>query len=120
SKGKMTDPPGGPNWFRPEPFFARDVKDWKAGEPIVLGDDAISFPAPLSKTKPGAYHALAIMDFNRGGTSFGTSEGNGYSADVPFDVGPTPHGPIKLVIDQIYHEKPFKETDHIKLVDIDS
>src|SRR5436853_310483 len=60
SKNKMNEPPGGPNWFRPEPFFARDVKDWRPGEPIVLGDEAISFPAALSKTKAGAYYGLAI------------------------------------------------------------
>src|SRR5260370_22393494 len=34
----------GPNWFRPDPFFARDVKDWKPSEPLALGKNAIGYP----------------------------------------------------------------------------
>src|SRR6516162_5643839 len=58
------------------------------------------------------------MDFDQGGQSFAAAEGNGYSAPVQFDLSsstvPTLH------IDRVYHERPFKETDHIKLVDIES
>src|SRR5436305_2061317 len=30
------EPRFGPNWFRPQPFFAMDVKDWKPGEPLRI------------------------------------------------------------------------------------
>src|SRR5262245_30104440 len=34
---RMTDaPPSGLNWFQPEPGLAKDVTDWKPGEPLVL------------------------------------------------------------------------------------
>ena len=32
SQSEHEEPPAGPNWFNPEPFFAVDVKDWKPGE----------------------------------------------------------------------------------------
>src|SRR5947199_8285683 len=28
SREPVAEPRSGPNWFRPEPIFARDVKDW--------------------------------------------------------------------------------------------
>src|SRR3954447_8718621 len=28
------EPRFGPDWFRPRPFFARDVKDWKPGQTV--------------------------------------------------------------------------------------
>src|SRR4051794_9252779 len=36
-------PPNGPSWFNPDPFFARDVRDWKPGTPLVLDDACLSF-----------------------------------------------------------------------------
>src|SRR5205807_459772 len=56
----------GPNWFKPEPFFARDVRDWKPGETLTLGAEALSYPLPLSKVRPGRYSIQAVMDFRRG------------------------------------------------------
>src|SRR5687768_7226933 len=40
------------NWFNPEPTFARDVKGWKAGEPLTIADDALSHPTRLKDVKP--------------------------------------------------------------------
>ena len=48
TKKETKDLPGGFNWFAPEPAFIRDVKDWKPGEPLVLGADAIGFPVKLA------------------------------------------------------------------------
>jgi hypothetical protein len=110
--------PQSPNWFRPEPFFARDVKGWKPGEPLAVGGDAIGYPGPLAKLAPGKYYARAVMDFGRG-ISFAAAEGNGYSA-VAHDLDPAASGTVALTLDKIYHEKPFPETDRVKLVDIPS
>src|SRR5262249_9018832 len=60
-----------------------------------------------------------IMDFNRG-ISFSATEGNGYSQAVEADLDPMTSGPVKLRIDQVYHERPFRETDHVKLVELES
>lgn len=108
------------NWFNPEPAFARDVTDWKPGEPLVLGDGALVHPTPLAKVKPGAYYAQAVMDRDLGGISFAASEGNPYSKPVRVTVGPAATGPVDLKLDRVYHAPPFDETDAVKLVEIES
>lgn len=113
--------PGGLSWFRPEPVFARDVKDWKPGEPLDLAADALAFPEPLAKLAKGAYTIHAVMDFNRGSSRhFTTADGNGYSKGIRQELDPAASGPVKLHIDQVYREPGFKETERVKLVDIES
>src|SRR5262245_48165101 len=67
---------GSINWFNPEPAFAKDVKDWKPGERLILGEDALAYPTPLKKLKPGKYFAQAVLDRDLGGISFAASPGN--------------------------------------------
>jgi hypothetical protein len=112
--------PRGLNWFNPEPAFARDVKDWKPGEPLTVGIDALAFPTPLADLKPGKYFATAVMDRDLGGISFAASPGNVYSQPVPFAVGPEQPDAVLLTLDRVYEEPPFKETDNIKLVEVES
>src|SRR5438309_8442640 len=79
TKGNSGNLPGGLNWFRPEPTFALDVKDWNPGEPLKIDGSARAYPTPLAKLAPGTYTAFAVMDFDRGASvSFTTAEGNGY------------------------------------------
>jgi S-formylglutathione hydrolase FrmB len=120
SKQRLNQPPSGPNWFQPEPFFAVDVKDWKPGEAALFAEDALGYPTPLSKLAAGTYWALAVMDFDRGSRSFGAAEGNGYSKAMRLELDPKKSGPVQLHIDQVYHERPFQETERVKLVDVES
>ena len=112
--------PSGPNWFKPEPFFARDVKDWRPGEPLVLGADALGFPYPLAKLPKGTYTAHAVMDFDRGDLRFSSAEGNAHSKPLRREFDPTSTGPVALKIDQIYKARRFVETERVKLVDVES
>lgn len=112
--------PGGINWFRPDPVFAQDVKDWKPGETLRLGADALAFPEPLAKLARGTYTLHAVMDFDRGARHFTSADGNGYSKGQRRELDPTSSGPVRLRIDQVYREPPFKETDRVKLVDMES
>jgi len=119
-KQDVKEPRSGPSWFNPEPFFAQDVKDWKPGETLTLAGDALSFPLPLAKLTKGTYTVLAILDLDKGGISFSTSEGNGHSKPLRLELDPTASGPMKLTIDQVYKPRAFAETEHVKLVDIES
>ncbi len=119
SKGDLKRLPNGPAWFGTEPFFAKDVKDWKPGEPLVVGADALSFPVPLKDVKPGTYSAVAVVDFDRG-ISFARSEGNGYSQPVKKELNPAESGPVALTIDQVYTEPAFRETNNVKVVEVES
>ena len=112
--------PAGPNWFRPEPFFAVDVKDWRPGAPLAVGAGALAFPAPLSRLQPGTYYVQAVMDFDRGARSFSAAEGNGYGRPVRADLDPAAGGAVALTVDQVYHARPFPETERVKLVDVES
>jgi Putative esterase len=110
----------GPNWFAPEPFFALDVKNWKPGETLAFGDEAIGYPGPLSKLTTGAYSIQAVMDFDRGHISFSAAPGNGYCIMDKRDLNAKETGTVKVVLDKVYEERQFKETDNVKLVDIKS
>ncbi len=113
-------PPVGLNWFKPEPGLAKDVKDWKPGEPLVLDAKAIAYPAPLADLKPGKYHVSAVMDRDLGGIDFLSSPGNVYSKALTVELDPKSSGTIELKLDQVVKPREFKETDAVKLVDIES
>jgi hypothetical protein len=119
-KEPKSGPPSGPRWINPDPFFARDVKDWKPGAELPLADGScLSYPTPLDKLK-GTYWAQAVMDLNPGARSFSAAEGNLYSRPVKLQSGADKGGPVKLLLDQVYHERPFKETERVKLVEVES
>ncbi len=120
SKKEIKQLPAGPNWFKPEPFFALDVKDWKPGERLPFGGNAIGYPEPLAKLPKGDWWVTAVMDFDRGTRSFARGHGNGYSKPAVFRLDAASSGPVKLVIDQVFRAPPFKETERVKLVDIES
>ncbi|HJZ59322.1 MAG TPA: alpha/beta hydrolase-fold protein, partial [Gemmataceae bacterium] len=112
--------PPGMSWTRPEPGLAKDVTDWKPGVPLILGADAIAYPAPLADLKPGKYFVSAVMDRDLGGMSFLASPGNIYSKAAELELDPKTTGTVELKLDQVYKEREFKETDTLKLVDIES
>jgi S-formylglutathione hydrolase FrmB len=108
------------SWYNPEPTFALDVRDWKPGQPITLGPEALAFPKQIHELPPGKYHLQAIMDFDQGGRSFANAVGNGYSPSVLKELDPKSCGPVELRIDQTVKPRPFTETERVKLVEIDS
>jgi enterochelin esterase-like enzyme len=111
----------GASWFQPEPFFAKDVKDWKPGEPLVLGADALAFPAPLAQLPAGTYWVQALMDFDRGSIHFSTADGNAYGKAIRKEFNGAETGRVALTIDQVYKDqRNFRETERVKLVDIES
>jgi hypothetical protein len=108
------------NWFQPDPVFARDVKDWKPDEPTVLGANSLGYPYALAKLPRGIYWVQAVMDFDRGDKSFSAAAGNGYSKAVSLELDPASTGRINLTINQVVASSTFKETERIKLVDMQS
>jgi hypothetical protein len=120
SKRAGAEPRHGPDWFKPEPFFTRDVKGWKPGETLVLGAEALGFPAPLTKLPKDTYTVQAVMDFDRGAREFSVAPGNGYSKTLRRELDPAAGDPVKLTIDQVVPPRQFKETDRVKLVEVES
>src|SRR5262249_48322165 len=106
-------------WFKPEPFFAQNVKDWKPGETLEF-QPTECFPQPLRDLPPGKYYVQAIVD-HEGGQSALSSPGNGYSKAIPLELDFTKGtSKIDLTIDQVVQPRKFVEKDNVKLVDIES
>jgi S-formylglutathione hydrolase FrmB len=120
SKQDVQQLPSGPNWFKPEPVFTLDVKDWRPGQTLVLDGRAQGYPYPLAKVPPDTWSIQAVMDFDRGTRSFSTAEGNGYSKALRRPLDGAASGPVALHLDQVYHQRPFRETQRVKLVEIES
>jgi hypothetical protein len=116
------EPRLGPDWFRPQPFFARDVAGWKPGEPVRIDARADGFPAPLDTLTPGQYAIQAVVRLNRDTHHIGDGEGNAYGPVVHARLDPKAKdaGPIALSVDRIVPPRTFTETDRIKLVELPS
>jgi hypothetical protein len=115
------EPRLGVNWFRPEPFFAIDVKDWKPGTTRTLAANAVAYPEPFGKLKKGKYEVQAVLDLDTAlSRHFGTSPGNLYSEKRSLMLDPETGGIVSLHLDQMAKERVFKETERVKLVDIES
>ncbi len=105
----------GPNWFRPEPFVSRDVKDWKPGETLTFSNKTpgrmLAYPREFSTVDLSGYHVQAVARFNPYERNVGTGAGNGYSSarELPADLIKDQE-PLRLAIDQIVPERKFSET----------
>jgi hypothetical protein len=114
------EPRFGPDWFRPQPFFARDVKDWKPGQTVRIDSHATGYPGPLDTLEAGEYTAQAVVRLNPDTHSIGTGEGNAYGPAALAKIGSQESGPIKLEVNQLVPPRKFQETERIKLAEIDS
>ena len=115
-------PKSGPDWFNPQPMFAIDVKDWAVDQPIKLADgpNLISFPAPLSKLKPGKYAAQALMRVNMTTHRLGNGPGNAFSDVVQMEVADNQDVTVKMAITATQPEDTFPEHPRVKLETLES
>lgn len=114
------EPRLGPNWFNPQPFFARDVEDWKPGQAATIDGEADGYPASLDQLKPGRYRAQAVVRLNPDTAKIGTGEGNLFGPVVEFEAPRESAEPIVLAVDEIVPPRPFEETSRIKLAECPS
>jgi hypothetical protein len=91
----------GPDWMKPQPFFAVDAVDWKPAEPLAIGPDAAGFPGAMKDLKPGTYAAQAVVRLNPDTHKLGDGEGNAYGPLVEVKFEPGAEGLTALRIDQI-------------------
>ena len=125
SRSPPKEPRFGPDWFHPQPFFAVEAKDWRPGEPLKVGSNAVGYPGPLhapGTLEPGEYSAQAVIRLNPDTHKLGTGEGNAYGpvVRVAVDADGFPGGPVTLSADTVVPRRTFHETDRLKAVEIDS
>jgi hypothetical protein len=114
------EPRKGPDWFRPQPFFAVEARDWKPGQPLRIGAEAIGFPGPTAALAPGRYAVQAVIRLNPDTHQLGDGEGNAYGAIERLDLDPETSGTVSLVVDRLVAATPFPQSARVKLVDIAS
>jgi S-formylglutathione hydrolase FrmB len=118
--GSPGEPRMGPNWFRPQPMFAKDVRDWKPGEAATIDAAAVGFPDTLDKLPAGEYRAQAVVRVNPDTAKIGDGEGNLFGPVVAFKAPADPSKPIALSVDQAVPARVFPETDRVKYAELPS
>lgn len=119
-RGVQGDPRHGPNWFRPQPMFASDVRDWKPGDSVAIDAQAVGFPDTLDKLPASEYRAQAVVRLNPDTAKLGDGEGNLFGPVVQFKAPADPASPIALAVDQMVPPREFQETDRIKYAELPS
>lgn len=119
SKEARGEPRLGPNWFEPEPFFARNVKAFAAGAIEKLDDAADAFPEPLSKLPLGTYRLQAVFDQKFDHQHHGLAAGN-CTSGVAIWKHDGQTAPPRLVLDQVIEPSPFPSGRFIQLVTLKS
>ena len=110
----------GPDWFNPEPFIAKDVENWRPGEPLTVGPNeqsVLSFPKPLSQLNLEGYKAQPVARFNPREREVGNGAGNGYGPAVEIEQN---DGTISLPITKLVVPRRFEETKCGKLFEVRS
>lgn len=116
--GVQGEPRHGPNWFRPQPMFAKDVRDWKPGEAATIDAEAVGFPVTLDRLPAGEYRAQAVVRVNPDTAKIGDGEGNLFGPVVEFKAPADSSKPIALAVDQAVPPRVFPETDRIKYAEL--
>ena len=114
------EPRFGPNWFRPQPFLARDAQPWEPGRPVVLDSSAACFPGPLETLEPGDYAIQAVVRVNPDTHRIGTGEGNLFGPVVKARLDGREPTTIALRVDQRVPPRTFRETARVKLAEFPS
>jgi hypothetical protein len=115
-----SEPRLGPDWFRPQPFYAVDVEGWKPGQTRRVDSGAVGFPVPLSETKPGQYTIQAVFRVNPDTHRIGNGEGNAYGPSIQAELDPKAGTRIPLTVDRLVAPRSFPATERIKLVEVES
>ncbi len=115
-----SEPRFGPNWFRPEPFYAVDVPSWKPGQTLRVDTGAAGYPVPLELTKPGKYTIQAVFRVNPDTHRIGDGEGNAYGPLIQTELDPKKGTRVPLTVDRLVAPRKFESTDRIKLVELES
>jgi len=113
-------PRSGPDWFRPQPFFAVNVENWQVGEPLRIDSRSDGFPGSLKELAPGRYAIQAVARLNPDTHKIGDGEGNAYGPVVHAQLNPKEGGLVALKVDRLIEPRVFKSTERLKLVELAS
>jgi len=108
------EPMQGPNWFRPEPFFAVDVRDVEPGATRIVDDAADGFPDAMSKLPAGKFRVQAMLDHDFYAQNHARGVGNFYSDAAEFSIDPATPAMRDLTLNKIVTADPFPESAWVR------
>ncbi len=112
------------NWFRPEPFFARDVVDLEPGAAVTFSSadraGLLAFSRGAERVELAGRNLQAVMRFNPWQREVGSGSGNGFSLAQRAPEATDSDEPLRLSVTRIVPERPFRETDAVKLCAVES
>src|SRR5437870_4480439 len=93
ARGPISGAPPSQSWFKPFPFFAQEVRQWRPEEPLTFKPQH-AFPVTLDKLPAEKLYLQAVMDMDRGGMNCLAGPGNLYSKAIVLDPKAPPDGPL--------------------------
>jgi len=114
------DPKSGTAGLDMFPCFRVFVKSMQPGETVIIDDNAISYPVPLSDLERNSYYVQAVWDRDLGGRSIGNSPGNLYSIAQKVKLTKIFNQVIPLTATKVIPEPVFKETQYVKELKVKS
>lgn len=117
-----TPPASGPFFEDPQPIFGVDVSNVAPGTPIIVDDNATSFPTKLSQLPKGRYVVQAVMDMARLDSSWRREAGNMYSQPMPIEINPdTPTTkPFEITVNEIVFSPEPRPMEGLEMVKVRS
>lgn len=115
---KRQEPRRGPDWFNPDPFFAVDVMNWSAHEPLKIDSTSMGYPWTMDALPAREWTVQAVV---RGGDNSQIGRGAGTRYSVPMTQTFGAHsGDINLTIDQLEQPRQMPQVDGIEWVEMES
>jgi len=126
SKNSGPEPRMGGGFFDLQPVYAIEVTNLAPDSPVVFSTDnfrapdALAFPGPLDRLDRGAWSAQVLIDGDSTARDYNSGPGNLYSDPVHCVLHGSSGGTIDFVASRVITNKPPKETDWVKLVEVRS
>ena len=112
--------------MNPQPLYAINVTNLAPGASVVFNPDkfrtpdALAFPGRLDRLEAGAYRAQALIDLDNTARDYNAGPGNLYSRAVRCELHGSRGGAIELSADRVITNRPPKDTEWVKLVEVRS
>jgi len=104
---------GGPNWLKPEPFFAIDVNGWNTNTPLVL-DETADAMFPMLEIDESTWKAVAVFRKQNDRSNI-TVAGGLYGDAVVFDGSGIDSGNITITVNTPVPEREWKPHANLRL-----
>jgi S-formylglutathione hydrolase FrmB len=105
----------------PQASFALNIQNWQPGQVQVIDDRAETNSIRISDLKPGYYRLAAVIHTEQDTRANTSTPGNGYTrGEFIFHIPDNRIAEKHLYINAIFKERPFRQTEHIKLLKLKS